>query len=412
MAKILIVDDKESNLLALHNVLKSLDADIVQAMNGNDALRASLNHDFALAILDVQMPDMDGYELAALLRGEPRTRHVPIIFLSAVYFDDPYVFKGYSSGAVDFITKPFNPEILLSKVRVFLEMDAQKAEIVRQKTDLEKLVAQLELQIEARKKAEQEALKVRMLEALGTLAGGIAHDFNNMLAAVMGHIDLAQINLGNDKRVRADLEKAEKIIMDATELTSRFITFSGGALARRQVVSIERILSKSATAALADSNIEHEFSFQEGLWDVKADLRQMEQVVYVLVTNAREAMPQGGGLKIRAVNWEPGRNGDPTEPALPPGAYVKASISDQGPGIAKDDLDKIFDPYFSTKDRGCIKGMGLGLSIAHSIITQHDGYIQVESPSDTGATFNIYLPALKASERPMETGHDDQNFDR
>ena len=124
MAKILIVDDKKSNLLALQNVLKALEVQIIPALNGDEALRASLHHDFALAILDVQMPAMDGYELAALLRGDPHTRHIPIIFLSAVYSDDPYVFKGYSSGAVDFITKPFNPEILLSKVRVFLEMDA------------------------------------------------------------------------------------------------------------------------------------------------------------------------------------------------------------------------------------------------------------------------------------------------
>jgi len=183
--------------------------------------------------------------------------------------------------------------------------------------------------------------------------------------------------------------------MRTTELTNKFITFSGGGTPRKQTVSPQKMLRKSAAAALAGSNIGHEFLFQEGLWDIKADLRQMEQVIYVLVTNAREAMPQGGELKIQAVNWASGCNGDPTGLAMQPGFYVKVSIADQGPGIAEENLARIFDPYFSTKNRGSIRGMGLGLTIAHSIITKHDGYIQAESPSGEGANFNVYLPALK-----------------
>jgi PAS domain S-box-containing protein len=156
MAKILIVDDKESNLLALETVLRSLDVELIRALTGNDALRATLNHEFALAILDVQMPVMDGYELAALLRSDSRTRNIPIVFLSAVYSEEPYIFRGYESGAVDFITKPFNPEVLLSKVRIFLELNEQKSELVKQKARLESLVSQLEDQIEARRQAEDD----------------------------------------------------------------------------------------------------------------------------------------------------------------------------------------------------------------------------------------------------------------
>lgn len=129
MAAILIVDDKESNLFALENVLKGLDVEIVKALTGDEALRATLNHDFAMAILDVQMPGMDGYELANLLRSDARTTNIPIIFLSAVYSDEPYVFRGYESGGVDFLTKPFRSEILLSKVRVFLELNCRKEEL-------------------------------------------------------------------------------------------------------------------------------------------------------------------------------------------------------------------------------------------------------------------------------------------
>ena len=163
MAKVLIVDDKESNLFALENVLKRLDVRIVKAATGDEALRATLNHDFALAILDVQMPVMDGYELANLLRSDERTRGIPIIFLSAVYSDEPYVFRGYEAGAVDFITKPFVSEVLLSKVRVFLELNERKAELVSHKDRLEELVAQLEEQVEARRRIELEILRKNTL---------------------------------------------------------------------------------------------------------------------------------------------------------------------------------------------------------------------------------------------------------
>ena len=141
--KILIVDDKKENLFTLEKILADTKAEIIRASNGNDALKASLNHDFALAILDVHMPEMDGYELAELLRGEKKTRHMPIIFLSAVYSDDYHVFRGYEAGAVDYITKPFNPKIFLNKVNAFLQLDRQKMELL-QKIELEKSKSYLE----------------------------------------------------------------------------------------------------------------------------------------------------------------------------------------------------------------------------------------------------------------------------
>ncbi|MBF0509566.1 MAG: response regulator, partial [Deltaproteobacteria bacterium] len=138
--KILLVDDKPENLFALEKILSELDVEVIKAGNGNDALKAVLNHDLALAILDIQMPEMDGYELAELIRDEHNTQNIPIIFLSAVYSDEFHVFKGYKAGGVDFVTKPFDPEILLSKIMVFLQLHSQKQELIRNKSDLEKLV--------------------------------------------------------------------------------------------------------------------------------------------------------------------------------------------------------------------------------------------------------------------------------
>ena len=135
--KILIVDDKTENLIALEKVLKEIEVDVVKATCGNEALKATLNHDLALAILDIQMPEMDGYELAEYLRSEGKTKNLPMIFLSAVYSDEYHVFKGYEAGAVDFITKPYNPYYLISKVKIFLQLDRQKKELL-DKIELEK----------------------------------------------------------------------------------------------------------------------------------------------------------------------------------------------------------------------------------------------------------------------------------
>jgi len=136
LSKILIADDKPENLYALESVLKAVDAEIIKAGSGNEALTATLNHDFALAVLDIQMPEMDGYELAELMQGDEQTRSVPIIFLSAVFSDDVHKFRGYESGAVDFITKPFDPDILISKVKIFLELNRRKTEAEEHKNKL------------------------------------------------------------------------------------------------------------------------------------------------------------------------------------------------------------------------------------------------------------------------------------
>jgi two-component system, cell cycle sensor histidine kinase and response regulator CckA len=180
----------------------------------------------------------------------------------------------------------------------------------------------------------------------------------------------------------------------ATDLTNKFITFSGGGTPRKKVVSVKQMLSKSVLSVLAGSTIEPEFSFQEDLWDIKADIDQLNQAISAVVTNAREAMAQGGTLKIHAINQEQGPAADTTGHVINKGLFVKVSVIDQGPGIAAENLVKIFDPYFSTKARGSIKGMGLGLTIAYSIISRHDGYIHVESPSGAGVCVHIYLPAF------------------
>jgi len=195
--KILIVDDKSENIFSLKKVLAEIDAQIIEALTGNDALIASLNHEFALAILDVQMPEMDGYELAEFLRSEEKTRNVPIIFMSAVYSSDYHVFRGYEAGAVDFLVKPFETKILLSKVNIFLELDRQKRALAASKETLGKRVAErthelmtknreLQSEVERRKRAEQTVRKAQkqweeIFEAIGHMA--VVIDDNHTIIA-------------------------------------------------------------------------------------------------------------------------------------------------------------------------------------------------------------------------------------
>jgi len=157
--KILLVDDKEENLMTLDAILSEIgDIEIFHASNGNDALKSTLHHDFSLSLLDIQMPGMDGYELAELLRGGEKTRQIPIIFVSGIYTDDFHVFKGYETGAVDFVTKPFNPDILLSKIRVYLELHKQREQLkdMLKEQAVELAVSQEELQVEVEKQVEIE----------------------------------------------------------------------------------------------------------------------------------------------------------------------------------------------------------------------------------------------------------------
>jgi PAS domain S-box-containing protein len=242
--------------------------------------------------------------------------------------------------------------------------------------------------ITERKQLEEEQQKIEKLESIGTLAGGIAHDFNNLLTGIMGNIGLARRYVEPKSKTEERLLEAEKASLRARDLTQQLLTFARGGAPIKKLVSIAELIQDSTTFALRGSNVRCEFSLADDLWSVEVDEGQINQVLTNLVINADEAMPEGGILNIGAKNRVVTTR---SALLLPEGNYVEITIEDHGVGIPKEHLRKIFDPYFTTKQ----KGSGLGLSTAYSIIKNHSSYITAKSKLGVGTTFYIYLPASK-----------------
>ena len=245
--------------------------------------------------------------------------------------------------------------------------------------------------ITARKQMEAESIKARNLESLGILAGGIAHDFNNLFHVLLGNITLAKMQIPESSAAFGFLTSAEKAYQQGAELTSRLIAFSSGGFSGRESIQPAELIKKAVHAQTAGATgLELEFDLAADLGMVTVDVGQLEQVVQHLTKNAREAMPSGGRLRVAAA---PEAIAPGAAISLAPGKYLKISFQDEGGGISKEILPRIFDPYFSTKPLGLEKGTGLGLSLCETIIKKHGGAITVESSPGVGATFQVYLPA-------------------
>jgi PAS domain S-box-containing protein len=242
------------------------------------------------------------------------------------------------------------------------------------------------LDITDQKRMEAEALKAQKLESLGILAGGIAHDFNNILTAILGNISLAKLFVKPEDKILKRLEETEKASLRAKDLTQQLLTFSKGGDPVKKTMSIAELIEETAIFALRGSNVNLEFSLPEDLWPVEIDEGQINQVINNLIINADQAMPAGGTVEIAAENvvLEPSSSSP-----LQSGRFVRVTIQDQGIGIRKDHLSKIFDPYFTTKEHGT----GLGLATAYSIIRRHGGQVRAESAAGVGTKFYFQLPA-------------------
>lgn len=237
---------------------------------------------------------------------------------------------------------------------------------------------------------QDELLRTRNLESIGVLAGGIAHDFNNILTAIVGNISLARLHLPPRDAAQELLDEAEKALWRARSLTQQLLTFAKGGSPIKQTASLAEVLEETATFALRGAAARLQLRLAPDLWPAEFDRGQISQVINNLVLNANQAMPEGGTITIDAENRSI-REGEVA--GLIAGDYVRIEVSDTGIGIAPENIERIFDPYFTTKE----KGSGLGLATSYSIVKRHAGTIQVRSRLGHGTRFTLYLPAKRAA---------------
>ena len=237
-----------------------------------------------------------------------------------------------------------------------------------------------------RRRLEQDRLRASKLESVGQLAGGLAHDFNNILAGILGNVSIARLRAARGMDPGPSLESAEQAVARAKGITAQLLTFSRGGAPVRKLADIALLVSENAELVLAGSSSRCAFELQDGLWPAEVDASQFGQVVNNLVLNAAQAMPAGGVVTVTA------RNRELTVDELPgfqSGPYVELQVADTGVGIPAEIRERVFDPYFTTKD----SGSGLGLSSVYSILKQHGGHVELESEVGVGTTVTVLMPA-------------------
>jgi signal transduction histidine kinase len=264
-------------------------------------------------------------------------------------------------------------------------------------TELEDLRKELEGLKQNRQQEKNRFQKERKLETIGTLAGGIAHDFNNLLSIIMGNISLVKDGLSNEDFFFKLLENAEKASIKASELANKFISFSSGGWIEKSKLKVNSILQTARVALSPDLEITFNMDLDERLYSIHGDKDQLVSVISNLYQNAIEAMPDDKTIVVKAENMiVKGKS----NLSVPKGKYVKILIKDRGCGIPKKNINRIFDPYFSTKRIGVKIGLGLGLTLCYSIIKNHGGLINIDSEWRQGTQVSVYLPAFDSKRIP------------
>ena len=403
--RVLVVDDDEHNLLAISTVLEDI-GEVVVARSGEEALRQLLKGQFAVILLDVYMPGMDGYETAQIIREREQTKRIPIVFLSAVNKETEHLIRGYAMGAVDYVFKPVDPVVLRSKVAVFVDLFAKTREIERKaqqeqalldenlRANAERLKAEQDL-----RRAEAQLFHVQKMDAIGKLTGGIAHDFNNLLAAVIGGLRLIEKRAQLPEPAQEVLDMTKRAAEQGTELVRRLLAFARRQQLQPATIAVP-VLAKAVTGLLEPTlggRHQIDWRISAALWEAYADPAQLELALMNLIINARDAMTDGGTIIVTAENRTIGRAVDGE---LDKGDYVVLTVADSGCGISSDMIEKVLEPFVTTKDVG--KGTGLGLSMVYGFARQSGGSFRLASEVGKGTSAEIWLP--RSTEPIKEAG--------
>jgi signal transduction histidine kinase len=368
---ILIVDDQPAKLLSYEVILRELGENLITAASGREALAHLLHTDIAVVLLDVNMPEIDGFELAAMIRQHPRYRQTAIIFISGMHLSDLDMLRGYEHGAVDYITVPIIPALLRAKVRVFAELYRKTAALQRESAERQRL--------------EREAQRSQHLLLLGRLAASVSHEIRNPLSALVLHVDLLEEELrapspdsavvvaGALAEIKGQRARLEDLVQDYLSLTRVATIEHTPQHLGAAVETWAREWQRLATAQGVTLQLDRITNLGPAVFHENT----LRRVVLNLVQNALDAMPQGGTLTLAG-------EGTATQ--------VQLHVRDTGSGIPAAQLPHIFEPLYTTKP----EGTGLGLYIVREIITAHAGQITVQSVEGQGTAFIITLPRAVA----------------
>jgi signal transduction histidine kinase len=368
--KCLLVDDLPENLVALEALLKSDGLECHKASSGEEALELLLVHDYALALLDVQMPGMDGFELAELMRGSERSRHVPIIFVTAGSGDTARRFRGYEAGAVDFIQKPIEPDILRSKANVFFELYNQRRQIAKQRDSL----AAMGLELQA-----ADAQKNRFLAVL-------AHELRNPIMALVAGLRLLERREGTDAvpEIRSAMNRS---LGHMTRLVEDLLDISrieqGKILLRHEELLLQDVIGFAIeTVQPIIDSAEHRLhlALPDDPVRLRGDHARVTQIVGNLISNAARYTPNGGDIRVSL------RSED---------RWAKIEIADNGIGIAPEQQGRIFDIFAQVAPDGRMnqEGLGIGLALVKQLVELHGGRILLtRSAPGEGSSFEVWLP--------------------
>jgi signal transduction histidine kinase/ActR/RegA family two-component response regulator len=410
---ILLVDDQQAKLLSHEVVLAEIGENLLKASSAREAFECLLKNEVALILIDVCMPDLDGFELAGMIREHPRFQNTAIIFVSAIMHAHLDQLRGYRLGGVDFVPVPVVPELLRAKVKVFVELyrktrqleqfNAQLERRVEERTaELRKFNEELEVRIEDRTRERETALaqlfEAQKMDTIGRLTGGVAHDFNNLLMAVLGSLRLLEKRLPDDAQMRRLLHNALQGADRGKALTQRLLAFSRRQELKPQAVDIAQLVTgmEELLKRAVGHGIEFRAEFPTDLPPVLVDANQLELALLNVALNARDAMSGGGSFRITAQPVSVATRAAGVDTAsLASGQYVRITIADTGVGMDAVTLSKATEPFFTTKGPG--KGTGLGLSMVHGLAAQSGGLLRIDSQPSAGTTVDLWLPRAKTS---------------
>lgn len=406
---ILLVDDQPAKLMSYEVILSELGENLIKANSANEALAQLLRHEFAVVLIDVVMPDLNGFELAAMIREHPRCQRTAIIFVSAIQMSEPDLLRGYEAGAVDYVPVPVVPELLRAKVRVFADLYRKTRQLEQLNVELERRVeertaelaqanAELEQRVEERTREREAALaqvhEMQKLESLGQLTGGVAHDFNNLLMVILGNLQLLRKRLPDDQRLLRLVDSAMQGADRGATLTKRMLAFARRQELRPETIDVPRLVDgmEEMLRRTLGPGIQILTTYRPALPPIRVDPNQLELALLNLALNARDAMPYGGRLVIGG-SFSINHDDRPKE--LEDGDYVCLTVSDTGAGMDEATLKRAAEPFFTTKGAG--KGTGLGLSMVHGVAAQSGGVMRITSQPGEGTTVELWLPVAETA---------------